>query len=70
MERENVHSSMIESIGYTAENLTMEIEFKNEQIWQYYDVPESVYNEMKSSGKFGTFFNENIRGIYAERQIY
>jgi hypothetical protein len=70
MERDNVDSSMIKSFGFVARDLTLEIEFKNEQIWQYYDVPESLYFEMKSASSFGTFFNERIRGTFAEFQVY
>ena len=46
MKRQNVDSSMATSVGYESETSTLEIEFKTGEVWQYYDVPENVFNEM------------------------
>jgi len=43
MEREYVDSSMIRSFGFDASISTLEVEFNNSAIWQYFDVPDSVY---------------------------
>lgn len=67
MEREYVESSMIRSFGF--ENSTLEIEFNSGAIWQYFDVPENVYYEMKSASSCGKFFHANIKGQYAESRI-
>lgn len=69
MERDYVESSMITSFGYDATISTLEIEFKNGAVWQYFDVPESVYYEMKSADSCGKFFHENIKGQYSESQV-
>ena len=44
MERELVSSSTIVSIGYEGE--TLEVEFKNGTVYQYYNVPEVVYSQL------------------------
>lgn len=70
MEREYVESSMITSFGYDTTISTLEIEFKNGgAIWQYFEVAENTYYEMKSAGSCGKFFLANIKGKYAESKI-
>ena len=67
MEREYVESTMIRSFGF--ENSILEVEFNSGAIWQYFDVPESLYYEMKSASSCGKFFNANIKGQYPESQV-
>jgi hypothetical protein len=69
MERDYVESTMIRSYGFDSSTSTLEVEFNNGAIWQYFDVPESIFYEMKSSGSCGKFFNANIRGQYSESQV-
>ncbi|MGC3976787.1 MAG: KTSC domain-containing protein [Paludibacteraceae bacterium] len=69
MEREYVDSTMIRSYGFDVSISTLEVEFNSGAIWQYFDVPESVYYEMQSAGSYGKFFNANIRGQYAESRV-
>ena len=69
MEREYVESSMIKSYGFDSSNSTLEVEFNNGAIWQYFDVPESTYYDMKSAGSCGKFFHGNIKGQYSESQV-
>ncbi|MGJ7033790.1 KTSC domain-containing protein [Niabella hirudinis] len=69
MIREYVESSMITSFGFDPSISTLEIEFKSGVVWQYFDVPDSVYYEMKSAASFGKFFHANIKGQYAESQV-
>ena len=38
-------------------------------VWQYYDVPENVYYDMKNSSSLGKFFHANIKGQYSESQV-
>ena len=47
MEREYVESTMIKSYGFDTSTSTLEVEFNNGAVWQYYDVSESLYYEMK-----------------------
>ncbi|MGA9212484.1 KTSC domain-containing protein [Kaistella sp.] len=69
MDREYVESSMITSFGFDPIISTLEIEFKSGAVWQYFDVPESVYYEMKSASSRGNFFRASIKGQYAESQV-
>jgi hypothetical protein len=69
MEREYVESSMIRSYGFDSSSSILEIEFNSGAIWQYFDVPESSYYEMKSAGSCGKFFHANIKGQYADSLV-
>jgi len=61
---ETPESSNISRFRYEAETLTLEIEFKNGNIYQYFDFPEPVYEAFCQTGSQGQFFHQNIRGIY------
>ncbi len=69
MEREYVESSMITSFGFDSTSSILEIEFKSGAIWQYFDVPESLYYEMKAASSCGKFFHSDIKGQYSESQV-
>ncbi len=69
MERESVSSSMINSIGYNSDESTLEIEFSNESVYEYYDVSEDIFNDLRNADSSGVFFNTNIRGKYSESKI-
>jgi len=64
MERESVASSTVVSIGYEASSETLEVEFKNGGIYQYYNVPEPVYQAFMASGSKGTFLHVNIKNAF------
>jgi hypothetical protein len=70
MQREYVESSMILSIGYESATSTLEIEFKNGgSVWQYFDVPESLFYELKSAVSIGKFFLASIKNQYSESRV-
>ncbi len=63
MERKVVQSSNINSIGF--ENGTLEIEFLNGTIYQYYDVPKNIYDEfMAATDSHGKYLSQHIKGHY------
>ena len=64
MDRQEVSSSSIDSIGYDEENQILEIEFRI-GVYQYENVPEYVYIELMNSDSIGEFFNEDIKHEYS-----
>ena len=64
MERTPVSSSNIVSIGYDGDSSTLEIEFKDGSVYQYFGVPGDVYDALMSAPSHGTYFAANIRQSY------
>ena len=70
MDRDFVDSSMITSIGYDQSSGTMEVEFRsNGQVWQYYDVPETTYNDVRAASSLGKAFGAVIRNQFREARV-
>jgi hypothetical protein len=69
MNRTIIESSMIRSIGYDADNSTLEIEFNSGAIWQYFDFPESIWYEFEGTDSQGKFFHREIKNQYSESQV-
>ncbi len=61
MTRELVVSSNIAGIGYDAQTATLEVEFKNGNVWQYAPVSPSVHFELMNSGSIGKSFHVLIK---------
>lgn len=64
MNRTQVQSSTIASVGYDADNNLLEIEFRKGGTYQYYDVPEYQYSNLMSADSLGKYFVANIRNVY------
>ncbi len=61
MNRTYVTSSNIASIGYDPEQMILEVEFLNGYIYQYYDIPETLYEGIMAADSHGKFLNEYIK---------
>lgn len=61
MDRTYVSSSNIASIGYDHMQMILEVEFLNGSIYQYYDVPEALYEGIMSAESHGKYLNEYIK---------
>lgn len=69
MDRENIESSMIQSIGYDVNNSTLEIEFNSGAVWQYFDFPESSWYEFEAADSQGKFFHREIKNQFPESKV-
>lgn len=67
--RRNVSSSNIASIGYDANSQTLEIEFLNGGAYQYFDVPQHIYEGLMSASSHGQYLALNIKSIYRYSKI-
>ena len=55
MDKQNVASSNVKAIGYDDRTQTLEVEFLNGRVYQYYGVPENTHSQFMqepSKGKF------------------
>ena len=64
MERVPVQSSNVAEVGYDQDALVMEVLFHSGSVYQYFDVPQMLFQEMLQSDSIGGFLNEHIKGSY------
>lgn len=64
MKRIPVTSSNIAQVGYDPETQTLEVEFHSGAVYQYFDVPQSVYDALMNAESIGGFLNSQIKGVY------
>ncbi len=69
MNRTPVASSNVASVGYDPNTMTLEVEFMNGSVYQYFDVPETVYQGLMNASSIGTYLNQNIKANYRYTQI-
>lgn len=69
MERNYVASSNIASIGYHEGSQTLEVEFQNGTVYQYYNVPLSMYENMMHAPSKGQFLNLYIRNSFPYSRV-
>jgi hypothetical protein len=69
MNRQPVSSSNIASIGYDANSQTLEIEFLNGGVYQYFDIPQHVYDELMNADSHGQYLAQNIKGVYRYSKV-
>jgi hypothetical protein len=61
MDRMQIESRIIRSIGYEPNSATLEIEFEHGGIYRYFDVPALVYEQLMASPSKGAAFHEFVR---------
>lgn len=64
MNRDPVASSNIASIGYDEPSQTLEVEFMNGTIYQYYNVGVALYEQLMQAPSKGVYLNTYIRNAY------
>lgn len=64
MERTPVVSSDLSEVGYDPTTMVLEIVFHSGGTYQYFDVPETVYQELLSSESIGRFFHAHVKNNY------
>lgn len=70
MERTFVSSSNLRSVGYDSDEETLEIEFHNGGIYQYFGVPEHRYEGLMNASSKGSYFDSYIKKAgYRYRKI-
>ena len=64
MKRTLVSSSVLASVGYDATSLTLEIEFHDGSVYQYYDVPEFEHQGLMQATSHGKYFLTSVKDRY------
>ena len=61
MTRDLVSSSNIATVGYDPASETLEVEFTNGSIYQYYNVPSALNEQFMAAPSKGQFLNAYIK---------
>lgn len=61
MDRISVASSNLVSIGYDSSTHVLEVEFSKSRVYQYFDVPSSVYDGLMAASSHGTYFDQYVK---------
>ncbi len=69
MYRTSVNSTNITSIGYEAQTATLEVEFTSGDVYQYFNVPEYLYQQFLNASSHGQFLNDHIRYSYRYQKV-
>jgi hypothetical protein len=59
-----IESSMLAAVGYERETRTLVVLFTTGKAYEYYDVPEQVYQSLMAAESKGKYMNEMIIGHY------
>lgn len=62
-------SSVVASMEYKADTATLRIGYVSGKVYDYEQVPENVYLEMKNASSKGTYLNRYIKGKYAFKKV-
>jgi hypothetical protein len=61
MQRKNVVSSNLKSVGYDEDSNILEIEFLSGGIYQYFNVPHNVHAGLMNASSHGTYFDRSVK---------
>ena len=59
-----VTSSNVKNVGYDAESKTLAVEFGNDNVYHYSDVPEEHYVNLLASETPGSYLHSVIKGKF------
>jgi hypothetical protein len=69
MNRVQVQSSNLKSVGYDADTKTLEVEFHDGSLYQYYSVPAVVHRDLLNASSIGQYFSYFIKTTYRSRKV-
>ncbi len=69
MDMTNVDSSNVEAVGYDEDSSTLQIEFKDGSMYQYFDVSEDVFIGLRDTDSVGGYLNSVIKGSYRYSKV-
>ena len=69
MNRKPISSTNIKSVGYDPNKRTLQIEFKRGTVYDYEDVPQTMFDKFMASKSKGKFFISDIRDAFKWRRL-
>lgn len=62
-------SSNIQGIGYDDDSATLQIQFHKGNEYQYFDVPEHIYDALIAADSKGRYFAQHIKGVFRYSRV-
>jgi KTSC domain len=69
MRRRLVESASVRSAGYDGGTRTLELEYVNGSVYQYYDVPQPTYAGLLAAPSIGAYVNAEIKPNYEFAEV-
>ncbi|MBW4474716.1 MAG: KTSC domain-containing protein [Stenomitos rutilans HA7619-LM2] len=69
MQRQAVVSSDLQSVGYDEASRVLEIEFKNNTVYQYFGVPAGEHRGLMSAASHGKYLHAHIKNAYPYERV-
>jgi hypothetical protein len=69
MNRDPVASSNLNSVGYDEQSQTLEVEFSNGTVYQYYNVGSDLYDQFMRAPSKGQFLASYIRNAFPYSRV-
>lgn len=69
MNRQPVRSSNLKTVGYDQKTNVLEIEFHSGGVYQYLNVPESMYQALLNAASKGAYFHGNIKERFRYKRV-
>jgi hypothetical protein len=64
-----VTSATLTAIGYEEQSQTLRVEFTSGAVYEYYDVPAVIHEELMSAASIGRYLGSNIKGQYRYSRV-
>ena len=64
-----MESASVRSVGYSMSSRTLEVEFVNGSVYQYFDVPQPTYAGLLAAPSIGNFVNTQIKPYYEFAEV-
>ena len=64
MRRKHVDSTAISSVGYDERSSVLEVEFEGGAVYDYFDVPPKIYQDLLKASSIGSFVSRQVRDQY------
>lgn len=64
MDWRDVSSSTITRVGYDSSSMTLAVEFRNGSVYEYFEIPSNIFEDLVNAASVGRYLAQHIKGIY------
>jgi KTSC domain len=64
-----LESSMLSMVGYNPNTQTLTAQFTSGRIYEYYEVPQEIFDALLAADSHGSYFRSEIIGCYADCKV-